>query len=91
MYEKPQELKRLGPVSFGLYDLCWGTGVAEENWQILGRYCLRMAGNGAAVRRRRAFAWILIPETLLRTILLYIARGYSLRKTAVPAEFSQLA
>ncbi len=65
---------------------------AEENWQVLmslfpeGRQ--DRAKESGAMRRSRG---IVEPAALLRLFLLHVARGYSLRETAVRAREAGLA
>jgi hypothetical protein len=65
---------------------------ADEDWGVL--LSLFPAGwaedavNTGAVERLRGFS---SPETLLRTLLLHVARGYSLRETVVRAKLAGLA
>ena len=65
---------------------------AEENWQVLlslfpGQWRERAVETGA-VARLRGFS---SAESLLRTLLLHIARGFSLRETVVQAKLANLA
>ena len=46
-----------------------------------------MASQSGPIERLRGFT---SPDVLLHTLLLHVARGYSLRETAVPAELSQV-
>lgn len=66
--------------------------VGEENWNVLCSLLPRsweeQARPSGAVARWRGFA---SPEALLRTILLHVARGYSLRETVVHAKAAGLA
>jgi Transposase DDE domain len=66
--------------------------IGEENWRILCNLLpptweqqARLTG---AVARSRGFA---SPEALLRTVLLHVARGYSLRETVIQAKATGLA
>ena len=56
--------------------------IAEENWKLLASlFPLRwqqIAWPSGAIERLRGFP---SPDTLLRTLLLHVARGYSLRET----------
>src|SRR6266480_1757446 len=56
--------------------------IAEENWKVLASlFPLRrqqIAWPSGAIERLRGFP---SPDTLLRTLLLHVARGYSLRET----------
>jgi len=65
---------------------------AEEDWAVLVSLFPegweRQAKETGAMERQRG---ITIPETLLRLFLLHVARGYSLRETAVRAGESGLA
>src|SRR5260370_13818396 len=65
---------------------------AEENWQVLlslfpGQWREQAVETGA-VARLRGFS---SAESLLRTLLLHIARGFSLRETVVMAKLANLA
>jgi hypothetical protein len=65
---------------------------AEENWQVLlslfpGQWREQAVETGA-VARLRGFS---SAESLLRTLLLHIARGFSLRETVVQAKLANLA
>ena len=65
---------------------------ADENWQVLlsllpSRW-REQAVETSAIRRLRGFA---SPESLLRTLLLHIAQGFSLRETVVVAKLADLA
>jgi len=63
--------------------------IAEENWKTLASLFppgwQEMAWQSGAVERLRGF-----PSTdlLLRTLLLHVARGYSLRETVVRAKLA---
>jgi len=61
----------------------WGVvrSLLPEGWEERARAC-------GAVARLRGFA---SPEALLRTLLLHVARGYSLRETVVQAKAAGLA
>src|SRR5450755_1411698 len=65
---------------------------AEENWQVLASLFPegwdQKAKETGAMERQRG---IKVPETLLRLLLLHVARGYSLRETSVRAEEAGLA
>jgi hypothetical protein len=65
---------------------------AQENWQTLlslfPPQWREHAGDSGAVERLRGFS---SAEALLRTLLLHIASGFSLRETAVQAKLAQLA
>jgi hypothetical protein len=65
---------------------------ADENWRVLRslfpRGWDRLAFSQGAVERLRGFP---NTESLLRTLLLHVGRGYSLRETAVQAELAGLA
>jgi hypothetical protein len=65
---------------------------ADENWRVLvslfPRGWDRLAFGQGAVERLRGFP---NTETLLRTLLLHVGKGYSLRETAVQAELAGLA
>lgn len=65
---------------------------AEENWRVLtslfpSRWRQQAVDTGA-VERLRGFA---SSEVLLRTLMLHVARGLSLRETAVQAKLANLA
>lgn len=66
--------------------------VAQENWQTLVSLFppqwRERAGESGAVGRLRGFS---SEEALLRTLLLHIANGLSLRETAVQAKLAHLA
>ena len=66
--------------------------VAEESWQVLASLFpegwQQAAKEAGAMARQRG---ITVPETLLRLFLLHVARGYSLRETAVRAKEAGLA
>lgn len=66
--------------------------IGEENWRILcsllPRSWEQQARLSGAVARLRGFA---SPEALLRTVLLHVARGCSLRETVVHAKAAGLA
>ena len=65
---------------------------AEENWQVLASLFpegwQQQAKESGAIKRSRG---IVVPEVLLRLFLLHVARGYSLRETAVRAREAGLA
>jgi hypothetical protein len=65
---------------------------AQENWQTLvslfPSQWRERAGESGAVERLRGFS---SAEGLLRTLLLHIANGFSLRETAVQAKLAHLA
>jgi hypothetical protein len=65
---------------------------AEENWRVLVSWFpdrwRDQAVEAGAVARLRGFS---SPETLLRTLLLHVARGFSLRETVVQAKLANLA
>jgi hypothetical protein len=65
---------------------------ADENWPVLLSLLpaewAEMAAQSGAVERLRGFASI---EAVLRTLLLHVGRGYSLRETAVQARLAGLA
>jgi hypothetical protein len=66
--------------------------IAEENWKVLASLFpvgwQQMALRTGAVERFRGFP---SPDVLLRTLLLHVARGYSLRETAVQAKLANWA
>ncbi len=63
--------------------------IAEENWKVLASLFpagwQQMAWQSGAVERLRGFG---SPDLLLRTLLLHVARGYSLRETVVRAKLA---
>lgn len=65
---------------------------AEEDWKVLTSLLpsdwQQMALQSGAVRRWREFS---SPDLLLRTLLLHVARGYSLRETVLHARLSKWA
>jgi Transposase DDE domain len=65
---------------------------AEENWRTLvslfPAQWKERAGESGAVERLRGFS---SAESLLRTLLLHIAKGFSLRETVVQAKLANLA
>ncbi len=65
---------------------------AQENWRVLRslfpRRWRQLATETGAVERLRGFA---SPEALLHTLLLHVARGFSLRETVVQAKLASLA
>jgi hypothetical protein len=65
---------------------------AQENWQTLlslfPQQWRERAGESGAVERLRGFS---SAEALLRTLLLHIAHGFSLRETVVQAKLAHLA
>jgi hypothetical protein len=67
-------------------------GIAEENWHVLESLFptgwREAAVRSGAIERLRGFS---SPEALLRTLLLHVARGYSLRETAVQAKLANWA
>jgi hypothetical protein len=66
--------------------------IAEENWNVLASLFptgwLQMARQSGAVERLRGFR---SPDMLLRTLLLHVARGYSLPETVVHANLANWA
>src|SRR5229473_785880 len=66
--------------------------IAEEDWQVLTSLFpagwRQMAWQSGAVERLRGFP---SPDVLLRTLLLHVARGYSLREPVVRAKLANLA
>lgn len=64
----------------------------DENWNVLKSLMpkdwFELAGRTGACRRLRGFK---SAEQLLRTLLLHVAKGYSLRETAVQARLAKLA
>jgi hypothetical protein len=66
--------------------------IAEENWRVLALLFpagwREMARQTGAFERLREFS---SPGVLLRTLLLHVARGYSLRETAVRAKLARWA
>src|ERR1700690_729053 len=90
----------LEPISANLRIAFWRSlaysadmqNAADENWQVLlslfpADWAEEAVGTGA-VERLRGFS---SPEALLRTLLLHVARGYSLRETAVQAKLADWA
>src|SRR5713101_4631814 len=61
--------------------------IAEEDWQVLTSLFpagwQQMAWQPGAVERLRGFP---SPEVVLRTLMLHVARGYSLRATVTSAK-----
>jgi hypothetical protein len=66
--------------------------MSEENWRVLVSLFpagwQQMAFQSGAIERLRGFP---SPDMLLRTLLLHVARGYSLRETAVQAKLANWA
>src|ERR1700681_1213640 len=66
--------------------------IAEENWKVLTSLFpagwQQMAWQSGAVERLRRFS---SSEMLLRTLMLHVARGYSLRETVVRAKLANWA
>lgn len=66
--------------------------MTEENWKMLTSLLpsgwRQMAWESGAVRRLRGFP---SPDALLRTLMLHVARGYSLRETVVRAKLANWA
>jgi hypothetical protein len=66
--------------------------IAEENWKVLTSLLptgwRQMAWQSGAVQRLRGFS---SPDMLLRTLLLHVGRGYSLRETVVRAKLANRA
>src|SRR6202047_727922 len=66
--------------------------IAEENWKVLASLFpagwQQMAWQSGAIERLRGFP---SPEVLLRTLMLHVARGYSLRETVVRAKLANWA
>jgi hypothetical protein len=66
--------------------------IAEENWRVLASLFpagwQEMAWQSGAFERLREFS---SPQMLLRTLLLHVARGYSLRETAARAKLAHWA
>jgi hypothetical protein len=64
----------------------------EENWKVLASLFpagwQQMAWQSGAVERLRGFP---SPDVLLRTLMLHVARGYSLRETVVRAKLANWA
>jgi hypothetical protein len=67
-------------------------GIGEESWKVLTSLLpagwQQMASQSGAVERLRGFR---SPDVLLRTLPLHVARGYSLRETAVRAKLANWA
>src|SRR5216683_6488716 len=63
--------------------------IVEENWKVLASLFpagwQQMAWQSGAVERLRGFP---SPEVLLRTLMLHVARGYSLRETVTRAKLA---
>ena len=63
--------------------------ILEENWKVLTSFFptgwQQMAWQSGAVERLRGFR---SPDLLLRTLLLHVAKGYSLRETVVRAKLA---
>src|SRR5215510_962280 len=63
--------------------------ITERNWKVFASLLpvgwQQMAWRTGAVERLRGFP---TPEVLLRTLLLHLARGYSLRETVVLARLA---
>jgi hypothetical protein len=66
--------------------------IVEENWEVLASLLpagwQQMAWQSGAVERLRGFP---SPDVLLRTLMLHVARGYSLRETVVRAKLAHWA
>src|SRR5713226_2871901 len=66
--------------------------IAKENWKVLASLLpagwQQMAWRSGAVERLRGFS---SPDVLLRTLMLHVARGYSLRETVVHAKVANWA
>jgi hypothetical protein len=66
--------------------------IAEENWKVLASLFpagwQQIAWQSGAVERLRGFP---SPDMLLRTLMLHVARGYSLRETVVRAKLANWA
>jgi hypothetical protein len=66
--------------------------IADENWTVMASLLpagwQEMALQSGAFERLREFS---SPGVLLRTLLLHVARGYSLRETAVRAKLAHWA
>jgi hypothetical protein len=67
-------------------------GIGEENWNVLASLLpagwQEMASESGAVERLRGFPCL---EILLRTLLLHVGLGYSLRETVVHAKLAKWA
>jgi hypothetical protein len=63
--------------------------IAEQNWKVLTSLFSagwrKMAWQSGALRRLRGFQ---SPDVLLRTLMLHVARGYSLRETVERAKLA---
>jgi hypothetical protein len=61
--------------------------ITEENWKVLASFLptgwQQMAWQSGAIDRLRGFP---SPDVLLRTLMIHVARGYSLRETVVRAK-----
>jgi hypothetical protein len=66
--------------------------IVEENWRVLSSLLPKgwqqMAWRSGAFERLRGFS---SPDVLLRTLLLHVAQGYSLRETTVKANLANWA
>ena len=66
--------------------------IVKENWEVLTSLFpagwQQMAWQSGAVERLRGLA---SPDVLLRTLMLHVARGYSLRETVVRAKLANWA
>ena len=66
--------------------------MCEQNWKVLTSLLpagwRQMAWESGAIQRLRGFP---SPDALLRTIMLHVARGYSLRETVVRAKLANWA
>jgi hypothetical protein len=73
-------------------NLSLGMTIADDNWSVMASLFppgwQEMALQSGAFLRLREFS---SPEVLLRTLLLHVARGYSLRETAVRAKLAHWA
>src|SRR5258708_25068371 len=67
-------------------------GIGEDNWDVLASLLparwKEAASQSGAIERLRGFS---CPEALLRTLLLHVARGYSLRETVLHAKLANWA
>src|SRR5579864_1160367 len=63
--------------------------IVEDNWKVLASFFptgwQQMAWQSGAVERVRGFS---SPDVLLRTLMLHVAWGYSLRETVVRARLA---
>jgi hypothetical protein len=81
---------RVESIRFG--PMLWSMAIVEENRKVLASLFhpdwRQMALRSGAVERLRGFR---SPDALLRTLLLHVGRGYSLRETTVRAKLANWA